>query len=303
MKELIENVKINYSFYSGEDYYSDGTIEDDLLEIVKNYNSDLFADLIVERNSWPIFYHLSELRENIINWYPFEPTGNILEVGSGCGAITGALCKVGNSVTCIELSKKRSLINAWRHRQFKNLEIIVGNFEDIKLDQLYDYVTLIGVLEYGALYIQSANPYVDLLKKIKSYLSNSGKLIIAIENKLGLKYWAGCKEDHVGRYFEGIEDYPSKNGIETFSKYELEQMIYQAGFSSVDFYYPYPDYKFPTKIYSDEYLPQVGELRENFRNFDLERMKIFDENKAYNTVIKAKEFPTFSNSFLLIVNN
>ena len=30
---------------------------------------------------------------------------------------------------------------------------------------------------------------------------------MAIENKLGLKYWSGCKEDHTGRYFEGVSKY------------------------------------------------------------------------------------------------
>ena len=46
---------------------------------------------------------------------------------------------------------------------------------------------------------------------------------MAIENKLGLKYFAGCKEDHVGRMFEGIEGYKNTSGVETFSKRELEK--------------------------------------------------------------------------------
>lgn len=61
-------------------------------------------------------------------------------------------------------------------------------------------------------------PYENFLTIIGKHLNENGKIIIAIENKLGLKYWAGCQEDHVGKYFEGIEDYPITNGVKTFSK-------------------------------------------------------------------------------------
>lgn len=85
--------------------------------------------------------------------------GNVLEIGSGCGAVTGALCKKAKKVTCIELSRKRSLINANRHKDFDNLKILMGNFQDIEknLTEKYDYITLIGVFEYGEAYIQSVH--------------------------------------------------------------------------------------------------------------------------------------------------
>ena len=55
----------------------------------------------------------------------------VLEVGSGCGAITGALARKAGSVTCVDLSKKRSMINAYRHSDYDNITIHVGNFPDI----------------------------------------------------------------------------------------------------------------------------------------------------------------------------
>ena len=74
----------------------------------------------------------------------------------------------------------------------------MGNFQEIEknLTEKYDYITLIGVFEYGESYIQSENPYVDFLKIISRHLKPDGKIILAIENRLGLKYWAGCTEDH-----------------------------------------------------------------------------------------------------------
>ena len=38
-----------------------------------------------------------------------------------------------------------------------------------------------------------------MFQKVSSCLKPGGKLYVAIENKLGLKYFAGCSEDHLGR--------------------------------------------------------------------------------------------------------
>ena len=51
--------------------------------------------------------------------------------------------------------------------------------------------------------IQSEDPFVDYLKRIRTHLAPGGRLVIAIENRIGLKYWAGATEDHTGIYFEG----------------------------------------------------------------------------------------------------
>lgn len=303
MIKKIGNVTLNYAFYSGKDLYSDGHVEDELLEIVKTKPKDEYSSVINEKKSWPILYHLSYYRENIISWIPISKDDSVLEVGSGCGALTGILSEMAKDVTCIELSEKRSLINAYRNKDKNNIEIIIGNFQDIEktTDKKYDYITLIGVLEYGALYIDADNPHVEFLKCLKRHLKPNGKVVIAIENKLGMKYWAGCKEDHLGIEFVGIEGYPGESKVRTFSKHELNEIVNEAGYANIEFYYPYPDYKFPTTIYSDWYLPKIGELNNNIRNFDTERLYLFNENRAFDSIIKAHIFGELSNSFLIMI--
>lgn len=301
MTEKIGNVVMNYDYYSGTDLYSDGDIEDTLLDIVKNHKKSEFPDIIVESKSWPILYHLSEVRTNILNWYPFEKNAHVLEVGAGCGAITGAIAEKVEKVTAIDLSKRRSMINAYRNKEKDNIEIMVGNFNDIAagLDEKFDYVTLIGVLEYGELYIPEKDAYHAFLKKIAGLLKPGGKVLIAIENQLGLKYFAGCREDHVGKYFEGIEGYRTTNGVKTFSKKVLKNLIEESGYENVWFAYPYPDYKLPTTIYTDDFLPVKGELVDNMRNFDADRMILFEETKVWDTLLDAGLFQEFSNSFFV----
>ena len=147
--EEIGKIKLDLTHYPGEDYYCDGDVEDELLDITRNYSEVEYQRIIEERGSWPILYHLSAQRENIVEWLPITKDMKVLEVGSGCGAITGALARKAGEVTCIDLSRKRSRINAYRHMEADNVTIHVGNFQDVEPDLPfdYDYICLIGVFE------------------------------------------------------------------------------------------------------------------------------------------------------------
>ncbi|MCM1111652.1 MAG: class I SAM-dependent methyltransferase [Muribaculum sp.] len=301
--EQIGKVTLDYSRYSGEDLYCDGEAEDELLQIVRNRSEVEYARIIEERGSWPILYHLSPLRENIVEWIPMEPDAKVLEVGSGCGAVTGALARKAGSVTCVDLSKKRSLINAYRHSECGNVTIHVGNFKDIEPDLPgdYDYICLIGVFEYGKSYIGGKSPYSEFLRILTPHLKKGGRIVIAIENKYGMKYFAGCQEDHLGTYFAGIENYEDGGGVRTFSRKGLERIFARCGVEEYHFYYPYPDYKFMTTLYSDVYLPGKGDLTNNLRNFDRDRMVLFSEKAAFGGVLEDELFPVFANSYLAVI--
>ena len=303
MIEQVGKIVLDLSKYPGEDFYCDGKVEDELLEIVQNHPEKEFGRIIEERKSWAILYHLSYLRENIVDWVPMTKDMKVLEVGSGCGAITGALSRKAGSVTCVDLSKKRSMINAYRHQDCDNVRIHVGNFKDIEpdLDTDFDVICLIGVFEYGQGYIGGETPYEDFLRILQRHLKSDGRMLIAIENKYGLKYFAGCREDHVGTFFEGIENYKQGGGVRTFSRNGLENICKACGVEDYHFYYPYPDYKFMTTIYSDEYLPGKGELSNNIRNFDRDRIQLFDEKIAFDGIVEENLFSVFANSYMLVL--
>ena len=303
-REQIGSVTLDLSHYPGEDLYCDGEVEDRILEIAKSHPEEEFDAIIREAKDWPTLYHLSSIRGNIVGWIPFAGNEKVLEIGAGPGAITGVLTGRCGQVDCVDLSRKRSLINAYRHRDCGNLTIHVGNFEDVEpeLDRDYDYVFLIGVLEYAESYLHAKDPFGEELRTVFSHLKPGGRVVIAIENRLGLKYWAGCAEDHSGRFFGGIESYSGENEpAKTFTRPALEQLLLQNGATEYSFYYPYPDYKFTSVLYSDRRLPEAGELNENIRNFDRDRLLLFDEKKAYQGITQDGLYPMFANSFEVVV--
>ena len=303
--ETIGKITLDLKHYPGEDLYSDGAAEQELLDIVSAHDESEFKDVIDEKMSWPVLYHLSDQRENIVSWLPIGKGDKVLEVGSGCGAITGVFSRKAGEVDCVDLSKRRSTINALRHKDYDNVTIHVGNFLDIEPDlpDDYDWVCLIGVFEYGSSYMSTERPYHKFLETLKKHVKPGGRIVIAIENRLGLKYFAGCTEDHLGSYFSGIEGYKSGDYVRTFSKPGLEKIFNECGENNYHFYYPYPDYKLPTTIYSDRRLPLRGELTNNIRNFDRDRLLLFDEKNSFDSMISDGLFPMFSNSYLVILGD
>lgn len=108
---------------------------------------------------------IDSFTKNILNWYDFNKESDALEIGCGLGAVTSVLCGKCKTVTAVELSKRRATAAWLRCREKENLEIIVGNLNDIQFEKKFDYITLIGVLEYQGSYTNSENPYKDFLKK------------------------------------------------------------------------------------------------------------------------------------------
>lgn len=247
--------------------YSDGdTTENELLRILQHTN-DLSVgskELAGKIFDWPSRYHFSGQRVDLLRpLQSFINSKKVLEIGSGCGAITRWLGESGANVTSLEGSVRRARITAERCRDLSNVEVVSDSFESFQTDEKYDVVLLIGVLEYSNLFVKGENPPVELLQRAKKLMKPDGIIVIAIENKLGIKYFAGAPEDHVGEAYVGIENRYTEKTAVTYGKQELQSILSDAGFGDNEFFYPYPDYKFPSLILRDKAFDTEGLNKKN----------------------------------------
>jgi 2-polyprenyl-3-methyl-5-hydroxy-6-metoxy-1,4-benzoquinol methylase len=294
---IIKHIHVNRS---DAPVYCDGKEEQRLYENLtkdRNYGK---CENDMKFSSWVEEYHLSPTRENLLKWFPFNPDGSVLEVGAGCGALTGILSQKLNKVTALEYSEQRAEITAMRHSQRSNIEIVVGGLQDFVTEQKFDYVTVIGVLEYAGRFYGGEDPYKSFLLRIKELLKPDGSLILAIENKIGIKYLCGAKEDHTERIFESIHNYPYTDGVRTFSKKELKDILNISGFNGLEWYYPLPDYKLPQQIFSDVMLPSDPDLIWNLFPKGSRGKYMMSEKRLAKTFTDAGLFGEFANSFLVI---
>ncbi len=253
-------------------------------------------------SSWPVLYHLSHLRENLTEWLPIRKEDSVLEFGADSGQLTGGFLKKAERVFCIEESIARCRILAKRYEDAEHLIVYAGNpWENLKrlsedgIGQ-YDWVIAPNLLHLAALYFTGAHREAEAIRLIKSYLKPGGHLVLAADNRYGLKYWAGAMEPHTGRYFDSLE-----GGGSTYSKRELARIFQESDCQDVTFYYPYPERWFPVALYSDDWLPKAGELNRNLRNFEGERLVLFEEEKVYDGLIAEGRFSEFSNAYLCVV--
>ena len=266
-----------------------------------------YPGLIEQKNNRIFLYQLSEMRGNLIQWIPFEGTEHILELGAGAGALTELFVQRGASVDAIEPSVTLAECNAVRNGEASNLRLFAGNLSQAVIEwdclkpQSYDVIVLVGALERPDALMGRPSTQSEVLALVEKYLKPDGRLIVSMTNRFGLKYWAGCA-DTQGTYFGEIEGSGSRTVSGGRTRQEFLTLLETAGFTEHSMYYPYPDWDFMNVLYSDEYLPDEGELRTNLRNYDADRYLLFDERKVYGTLLKEGIYPMYANAFLVIAS-
>lgn len=183
--------------------YADGS-ETYLLSVLDKAKdrSSLSGELQQYVKDWASLYHLSPERVNLLRCFEFSGgrKASVLELGAGCGAITRYLGEQFGLVWAVEGSLARCRCIRKRCADLDNVQIICSNFFDIpwgNVEKRFDVVTLIGVLEYGSLYFSPPSDAASLTLRIAhELLKEDGLLIIAIENKFGIKYWSGSRRSY-----------------------------------------------------------------------------------------------------------
>lgn len=287
--------------------YSDGSHAENYLQSVFERDIDLSSgstELESYIKDWPSEYHLSKKRAQLLTGFDFDPALKVLEVGCGCGAITRHLAENFDDVVSVEGSPARARLARLRTRDCDNANIICAPFQKLEFTEKYDLIVCVGVLEYSALFIDEEDPYEHVLRIFSELLSPRGRVIIAIENQFGLKYFSSAREDHLKVMFEGIEGYPVfSDKVKTFGKVELERRLARH-FDSVDFFYPYPDYKIPDAVFSEEMLQsgRAGEMIAGFASRDYYGPvpKLFDESLTTLELAKNNLLTSFANSFVVV---
>lgn len=288
--------------------YSDGVSAEDYIFESMMQCHDRSAgspELSQHIRDWPSEYHFSGARHNLLRPFRFGPEHMILELGCGCGALTRYLGETGARVVAVEGSRRRAQITAARCHDLPNVKVYCDNLIDFSYPEKFDFVTLIGVLEYSPAFIQGEHPAGTCLRHARSLLNDQGTLVLAIENQLGLKYLNGCSEDHVGIPYYGVNGLYQGNDPVTFGRHVLSEILTTAGFPEQEFFFPYPDYKLPGMIISETALqdPRINladlMIHNTGRDYAQSGHRAFAEDIAWRAMIKNRLLADVANSFLI----
>jgi hypothetical protein len=135
-------------------------------------------------------------------------------------------------------------------------------------------------------------------------LNPNGSLYLAIENQLGLKYFAGYPEDHLGVRMASIEDQYRQDTVVTFGRKELGDRLASAGLPHHEWWFPFPDYKLPTTLISERGITSqldVGSLTASSASADPQRPSdtTFALGAAWRVVARNGLAGELANSFMV----
>ena len=172
-------------------------------------------------------------------------------------------------------------------------------FENEQKEQ-YDYLVLIGSLPYVAKNNNMSSE--EFIRKISKMLKKQGKILIAVDNKFGLKYFVGENDPYLQKKFASLTNYNGeKDKIETYTKKRLSEILENCGFFGHNFYYPLPDYKCANVIFSDEELPDKQSVSKYVPNYSEKATIFINEIELYKEILKEDKnmFPFFANTFFV----
>lgn len=260
--------------------------ENKYLDFIKN--NDNLEEALIEGADTDLFMQFSNMRKNILDWYEFSKDDEVLEIGAGCGIITSMLCQRCNNVIALESSEDYCDANRYLNRAYNNLQVICGNVDLLEVEKKFDIITVIGGFRKNQ------------IQEIKKHLKQNGKLIVAIDNRYGLKYFNGAIDEMSGRVFAYIEEKDDQAGV--YSRREFEQILSHAGFVKYECFYPVPDYRIMKELYSEDFPPKKGDITCISPSYREERQAYFNEVKAFDTVCEDGYIDEFANAFLYIAS-
>ncbi len=261
------------------------------------------TEMATAARGWAQRYHLDPARANIVRCLRLPPTGRVLEIGAGCGAVTRYLGERCALVDAVEPVPARAAAAAARTRELAGVRVFVGELSDVPDEPSYDVAVVIGVLEYVGGDSSDPRVYSDFLAGIRSRLAPGGTLVLAIENRLGVKYLAGAPEDHSNRVFDSVEGYPRGGNARTFSRRELEALVAGAGLEPVT-RVAFPDYKLTRAVFG-EVPEEARSLLYRVPGFPSpdwrgQRPRLADEHSLWRELVHAGLELDFGNSFLVL---
>jgi len=246
-------------------------------EAIREYYPDLF-DVI-----------FSSKREAGLELLELKGDEACVDLGCMWGALTIPLARRCKHVLGIDqtLNSLKFLGARAREEELDNVDLLCANLKRLRsFDSKFDVAVVNGVLEWipeeGPIELKSyygkfsekkysADPrqqQLDFLRTLHGNLSDRGKLYLAIENRYDYKMFIGFKDPHANLHFVSFLPRRIANWISKwrlgrpyvtwiYSFNGLKKLIKEAGFSKVDLYMCFPDYRFPEKI-----IPLNGSLKD-----------------------------------------
>ena len=190
---------------------------------------------------------LSRQRHCLLRPLRFRPGDRVLEIGGGYGVLARYLGEVGAEVQSIDDDRVSAEVARIRCRDLENVEIVAADPLTTPHHGDCDWIVLANDVPLPR---RGPRTIEDLRRQLATAhraLATTGSLVLAAENRLGLKYLLGARPIGSADPFEALNAArPSDTG--TVDLAGMVSEVEAAGFSEVEILLPFPDHLFPKAI-------------------------------------------------------
>lgn len=221
-----------------------------------------------------------ELPKNLLNWYPFVAGEKVLYIGNAEDAYVDVLrqCDVEVSIMDIKDVEKSCLEET---------------------EAAYDKIVCIAYLEL------EKEPEA-ILAAFAKLLKQEGRLLLGMNNRLGIRYFCGDRDPYTDRNFDGIEGYKrayaKKEDVfrgRCYCKDELREFVESAGWKQVKFYSVFSDLTHPMLLATEDSNLSVDELQAMIPTYNNPDTLFLEEENLYQTLCKEDVIHKMANAFLI----
>ncbi len=185
-----------------------------------------------------------ELPGAILRWYGIEKGSRVacIVTEKGCSTQTAeSLEEMGLWVTRIPLGQiERGYETEGGQRTDQEHTNTLSASAASGVPGSYDIITAIDIISYAH------NP-AAMLRQARGLLRPNGRLLLAADNRLGIRYFCGDRDAFTWKNYDGIENYThlqlwERAAMEgrAYAMSELEAFLEEAGFARRRFYSVFP---------------------------------------------------------------
>ncbi len=223
---------------------------------------------------------IRDIQTGLLGWYGFEPKSRVLYVGSVESPVVADLVRRNLQVECI--SMEESCSTEW-----------------IKLNcERFQYIIAITALE------KSSSPK-EVLQKWRKLLTPGGRLLLGMNNRLGLRYFCGDRDIYTSRIMDSVDGYGYCSSVETDSKgrmyscAEIKILLNTTGWTSFRFFSVLPDLDNASLIFAEDYLPKEDLGNRVFPLYNYPDTVFLPEETLYESIVGNNMFHAMANAYLI----
>ena len=163
----------------------------------------------------------------------------------------------------------------------------------------YDFVVAVNVISY-------AHSPAAMLRQARGLLHPKGRLLLAADNRLGIRYFCGDRDTYTWKTYDGIENYTHLRPWErasmegrSYAMAELEGFLEEAGFGRRRFYSVFPRLENPQLLLAHGYIPNEGLDIRLFPEYNSPETVFLLEEELYPSLLENGLLHAMANGFFV----